>query len=431
MLICRVIYYGKTIGRLPLKKIIIVLFAAIIMPALLVLTALIPRSAIREHSLESAQYLYEHELFGYEKDGIEGSCIDRYADAILLNIAYHFDSEYPLKSVMLSAYYFTPEHEENENYLIAVRDDLGITRQYLRYWHGSIALVRPLLLMMNVQGIYIFNAVVLVVLFIVFVMLCARIREYPPIIAFAISFIMTRSWYVPLCLEYTWMFMIMLAASVLAIIMINRHKEEYFTVLFAAVGMVTSFFDFLTTETLTLLMPLLVIIWLTRGSDNGVERIKKPIVYTVSWGIGYAGMWASKWLLCSIVMHENALPYVTEHVSERISGTMGIDTSTPVLSAITKNIACLFPLGYGALSVVAFIVMIIAAVYIGYVYRREDHDKKVLFLLAAVSLVPFVRYIVLHNHSYLHFFFTFRAQAATVAAIVLIVIYLTEKSHVR
>ena len=39
--------------------------------------------------------------------------------------------------------------------------------------------------------------------------------------------------------------------------------------------------------------------------------------------------------------------------------------------------------------------------------------------------VPYARYIILHNHSYIHCFFTYRAQAATVAAAVLIIHYLT------
>ncbi len=418
-------------GRAFLKKILIIIAAAIIMPAALLLVAMIPKEKIKDRSLESAQYLYNGEQFGNVIDGVEGSCIDRYADSILLNIAYNLDRENPLRSIMISGYYFTANHEENENFLMAVWGDFGINRQYLRYWHGSIVLLRPLLTILNVHGIYILNAVILVVLFTVFAFLCVRIREYPLIIAFAVSLVMTRCWFVPLSLEYTWMFMIMLAASIIAVVMIDKHKEEYFPVFFAVTGMVTSFFDFLTTETLTLLMPLLVIIWLSRGTDTGSERIKKPIWYTVSWGLGYAGMWASKWLLCSIVMHENALPYVTDHVSERISGTFGIETSTPALSAIARNISCLFPLGYGAVSVIVFIVIILSAAYIGFVYRRGNCDKKVLLALAVCAIIPYVRYIVLHNHSYLHYFFTYRAQAATVAAIVLIVIYLTEKSHVR
>ena len=58
-----------------------------VMILLLVLTALIPVSAIQDNMQESAQYLKNCELFGTVIDGAEGSRIDRYADSILLGIA--------------------------------------------------------------------------------------------------------------------------------------------------------------------------------------------------------------------------------------------------------------------------------------------------------------------------------------------------------
>lgn len=419
--------------------------AAVIMPVLLILTAFIPRSAIKQHSLESAQYLYDGELFGYVREGVEGTCIDRYADAILLNIAYNLDKDHPLKSVMLSAYYFSPDHEENENYLIAVRDDPGINRQYLRYWHGSIALVRPLLTILNVRGLYILNAVVLILLFAWFSFMCAKQKEYALIIAFAASFVLTRAWFVPLSLEYTWMFMLMLTCSIIAIFMHKRGLEGYYGTFFAIAGMVTAFLDFLTTETMTLLMPLLVILWMSRkrgrteksGSDNGSvfagffkrEDVRMSTRCAISWLVGYIGMWASKWILCSIVMKENAMPYVTEHVAERLTGTMGVDTDHVLVGAVLKNISCLFPLGYGALSVVIFFVIILYGLYRGFVYRRGLADKGWIILTAILGLIPYVRYVVLHNHSYIHCFFTYRAQASTVVAFMLIIAALTEKDN--
>ena len=44
-----------------------------------------------------------------------------------------------------------------------------------------------------------------------------------------------------------------------------------------------------------------------------------------------------------------------------------------------------------------------------------------------VGIIPYIRYLVLANHSYLHCFFTFRAQFATVMALALILIYTTSK----
>ena len=426
-----------------MKKVLIIVAAAVLMPALLVLTALIPRSLIKENSLRSAQYLYEGELFGYGVDGVEGSRIDRYADAILLNIAYNLDSDYPLRSVMLSAYYFTPDHEENENYLMAVRDDPGINRQYLRYWHGSIALVRPLLTVLSVRGIYILNAVILVLLFASFIFMCIRSGEYHLATAYGIALVLTRAWFVPFSLEYTWMFMLMLVCSLIAIRLFQKGLKGYYGVFFMITGMVTAFLDFLTTETITLLMPLLILLWLERHDVVSRENegslpsavscfVKRKDVRmwakcAVLWLLGYAGMWTMKWVMCSLVMKENAFPYVTEHVTERLAGTAGVETDHFIIEAITRNIACLFPIGYGAASVMIFIAIILFAAYRGFVYRRGKCDPVWIMLVAVTGLVPYIRYVVLHNHSYIHCFFTYRAQAASVAAVVLVIAALTER----
>ena len=82
------------------------------MVSALILVALIPREAIEENMLSSAKMLTEGERFGLAVEGLECSRIDRYADAILLNIAWSYDSEQPLRSVMLSSYYDVPLPEK-------------------------------------------------------------------------------------------------------------------------------------------------------------------------------------------------------------------------------------------------------------------------------------------------------------------------------
>ena len=95
-----------------LKDIVIFLLVVVLLTALLVLSACIPKAAIRENMLESARFLREGELFGMVVDDVQGSKIDRYADSILLGIAWQYDSEEPLKSTMLSAYYHTKQQNE-------------------------------------------------------------------------------------------------------------------------------------------------------------------------------------------------------------------------------------------------------------------------------------------------------------------------------
>ena len=409
-----------------MKKIIIIAVIAIIMPSMLIMSAFIPKSAIRKGTLSSAEYLNSHDMFGCVIDGVEGSRIDGYADSILLNIAYHLDKNHPLKSVALSAYYFTPDHEENENLLIAVRDDPGMNRQYLRYWHGSIAFIRPLLTMMPIQGIFIVNSCIMIALFAVYVILLLRMKEYVPVISMTIALILTMVWFVPLSLEYTWMIMLMLVCSIAVIILYSKGLQKYYGLLFVLSGMATAFVDFLTTETLSLLVPILIMIRLERSRDMTSKEIyTAPVRYSIEWGIAYALMWSSKWLFTSIVMKENAMPYVLEHVEERIGGDLGLSMWQYITGAVKNNIGCLFPLGYGAVGYILFIALIIYAIYRAFVYRTGGWDGRRIAVMAVIGLVPYIRYLVLHNHSYIHCFFTFRAQLATVMAVVLILSELT------
>ncbi|MBR1909142.1 MAG: hypothetical protein IJ821_01005, partial [Lachnospiraceae bacterium] len=205
-------------------------------------------------------------------------------------------------------------------------------------------------------------------------------------------------------------------------------QSAWLNPLFFITGMATSFADFLTTETLTLLVPLISITWLMRKDSKGsAELTRRTVILTILWACGYVVMWASKWLLCSVIFSENAMQYVTEHVSERLGGYLGLNMWQYITGAVTKNIGCLFPLGYGAVGGIIFIGLIIFAAYRGYVYNRGSVNGNFVATLVVMAIIPYIRYIVLHNHSYIHYFFTYRAQAATVMAIVLIVWAITEK----
>ena len=94
--------------------------AAALMLALLLGAALIPREANAGNMRESAEYLAGSALFPLAVEGVEGSRIDRYADAILLNIGWNYDAEHPFRSAMLSAYYYSDWQNENDNLLDAV-----------------------------------------------------------------------------------------------------------------------------------------------------------------------------------------------------------------------------------------------------------------------------------------------------------------------
>lgn len=404
--------------RHTLKYIVIFLLVVALLTALLVLSACIPKSAIRENTLESAQYLCKGELFGTVVEGVEGSKIDRYADSILLSIAWQYDSTDPLRSVMLSSYYHTKYQNENENLLDAVAENLAPNQQYLRYWHGSNAIVRLLLLVCSIEQIYLLGGITMALLTAWLLALLCKQKYYIPACGIGLGLVMTASWFVPLSLEYTWTYLLMLAGSAVAVKLTCAGKWQHLGVFFLLSGMLTNYLDFLTTETLTLLVPLLLVLWI----DHHVRRqaVRSMAVNAgkaaLAWLFGYGGMWITKWLLASLVLGENVLPYVTGHIQQRV-GRGGLQL---MLSAVARNMKCLFLLEYGPVGVLATIGIMLILMYVGFVYHKDRINKPWILLLFIIGTVPYIRYMVLSNHAYLHFFFTYRAQMAAIVALVMI-----------
>ena len=415
-----------------IKHFLTFILAAALLVGSLTLSALIPKTSIRGNMLESAEFLTANKQFGSVIPGIAASKIDRYADAILLGIAWQYDAGDPLKSVMRSAYYHDPKTGENKNLLSAVEEDLPANQQYLRYWHGSIALVRPLLLLLPVTGIYALNAVMLAALTLWLVLSLLRKKAFYAAGGILAGLAAVSIWFVPLSLEYTWTCLLSLALSLAALQLASRKKYGVCTFFFLITGMMTSFLDFLTTETLTLTLPLLLLLRELHREKPGTAPRLLPFAGTsvLSWGAGYGGMWALKWLLASAVLGENVLPYVSGHIGERLYGDVfGVDQFRLLTGAVTRNIGCLFPLGYGPIGAIAGIFLTLAAAYYAYVYRRKGYDRVLLFAYAAAGLLPYLRYLVLHNHSFIHYFFTFRAQAAAILAAALMLEELRERSR--
>ena len=129
------------------------------------------------------------------------------------------------------------------------------------------------------------------------------------------------------------------------------------------------------------------------------------------------------------------MPYVTGHVSERISGTVnGYQmTGNTYIDTLLLNLRNLFPYEYGlsgAVLVMVFVfVLIVIPVVAGRVRLKEKVSCSNVALFVIIGLIPYVRFLVLHNHSYIHNFFTYRAQAATVMAICFVILELIEATN--
>ncbi len=406
--------------------------ALIAMLLLLVFSVFIPQELIQANMEESADYIGGVPQVGYALSGVYGTQLHYSADATWLSIAYGFDFRHPLESAMWSRYYLSGTNDVCKSFVLQVENQLPGNTQYLRYWHGAAAILRLLHIAINVRQIYIFHAVIMAGLFACLLWLLCRHSFVPEAVSLCIAFLMVSAWVVPLCLEYTWVFLVMLVSSVTGVCLALKKHDRPMGVLFLLTGMVTVYLDFLTAETLTLLVPLLLVLRMKNArNDSGSAMWRFSAKAVCLWLIGYCGMWAAKWAAASVVLRQNVMPLVLSHIDERLGGSVGVSLTEFLIGAVARNFQRLAFYDYGICGAAVLAVLIAAAcvpVARGKVQLRAEIRKSNLALYLLLGCIPYIRFLVLRNHSWGHFCFTYRAQAASVLAVCFMILELVEKT---
>ena len=459
----------KNILKKLVKYIGIFCVSVLVLFSLLIITSKIPQASIEKSMQESASFYNNKHGLIYKKTRKPYSILHYYADSMILNIIYNIDTNNPVSSTLWSNYYQTRYADQNDDFVRTVKLKREANTQYLRYWHGSMVILRPLLTMFNIEQIYLLNKVLLSILALVlFIMLLKKSK----IVAFVflLALILVASWYVPFCLEYTWTFYIMLIVSIIALrkdditehknclikklFKINKKekkqknndKNEKLYVLFFITGIVTCFLDFLSTEILTIFVPLLLVLAI-RKKENRLEEFKKTLKFVIKicvlWLVGYALMWLAKWCISSLVLGINAFDYVKNNAMLRINGLQGDLTSKSELygNVINRNVE-LIPIislinsNFYKWEVKLAIIIIIILLFI-FIDWKNLKKKKFSLVMLFIGIMPYIRYLILANHSFRHAMFTFRDQIITIMALSFILIdclnynFLLKKVHFK
>lgn len=404
-----------------LKYIIIYVITVSILASLLILSSKIPKSLIQENIEESVTFFKENPGIEEKLKRREYTTIHYYADSVLLNIIYSIDSQNPIESTMWSKYYKEVYADINNDFIKVVEENKEPNEQYLRYWHGSMLILRPLLTILNIEQIYLLNKIVMYGLAIALFILLFRKSKKLAII-FLLSMIMVAFRIVPYCLEYSWTFYIMLITSIIAILIEKRGNKNLYTLFFIS-GILTCFFDFLTTEIITVLVPALLVL-IIRKEDNRLDNFKDGIIFAGAscalWGIAYVLMWLTKWTLASIILNINAIQYVKENAMLRINGLQGLSSTKEMyIGALYKNWHNLYPINIVKSKkdllkyVIAFFTVLVLLID-----WKNIKKKWFALLLLLIALTPYLRYLILANHSYRHAFFTFREQIISCIALI-------------
>ena len=408
------------------------ILAVLTLTVLMIGAAKIPTSAIQLNMLKSGEYFNSKKQAEYLTEGVLASQLHYSADATWCSIAYNLDPDHPLESAMWANFSLWEGENYNGGFYRSVLNEApGKLVQYLRYWHGPAAILRFLHLFLNIKQIYILLSELMSLLIVVLFIILIRNHLLSEAVVILLSMFMVSAWIVPLCLEYIWMFLIMLIAAIMSVKMSLNGKYQNCCILFFLTGIIAAYLDFLTTETVTLLIPLLLILRI-RGRQHTNMKSDWMLAYKSCfvWLAGYISMWAMKWVIASIVLKQNVMPYVTQHIEERLGGNVGLTLPEYLLQAISRNVGRLFVFDYGFVGALVLVFLIIIFVFIpvwkNWVSVKTQINKNRVILLISLGLIPYIRYLVLHNHSYGHYCFTYRAQAASVMALCFVILELVD-----
>lgn len=408
------------------KKILIHLgaFAAAIavLWGALICTVLIPKEKIYGNMLKSAESYGSLPAYSFENGRRLNAIADNYADVILLNIIWCMDSSDPVCSSLDTKYYDGGEMGVNWGLYAAVNGEAPNT-DYTRYWHGSAVFIRPMLLFTDVKGVKAVGFGAVLVLAAAVCFLLARRKQYFGAAALIISLMCVQFYNIRLSMEYIPMFALSLVMCIF-FICLEKKGDTALTVLSVICGTAAAFFDFLTAETLSVLLPLILVI-IVRAQENRLGTLRENVILSakcgIGWGAAYAGAFLMKWLLASAVTGENKFLSALSSAEMRMSGEAEeLSFIKQLFLAPIANISTMFG-GESRVDVGNTVVgLIIAAVVFGGIYlifRRKPFARDITVILLILGAVPYLRYLVLSNHSYLHEFFTYRAQAASVLAL--------------
>lgn len=403
------------------------LFAALLLVLylLLVFSAAIPNSAMIKNMLDSAEYIANEEPYVFSEDGKHQNVTDNLADQMWLNIGWHMGSGNPFVSALDTRYYDGEKYGPPVGLFLSVAQGHEANADYTRYWHGTAGLIRVLHLFTDIHGIKIVGMVCLVLTLLRTFWVLYRSGHWDIGLCLLISLLLVQVWNLRLSVEYQPCFLVCFGLCP-GFLRMERRGDFYLNLLAIVSGTMTAFFDFLTTETITILIPLILVIAI-RSRECRLESPRKVLGMLlrcgICWTLAYLGAYVVKWGAVSLATGENHFLAAMDSVSQRVSGvvTEGNTHKMPgILMAIGSNFSVLFEGTTRTeyrMVISNLVVIVLLAIIVYRIYQvRQKLRPGTAFILMLGSVV-LLRYGVLANHSYMHSFFTYRALVSTIFAV--------------
>lgn len=388
----------------------------------------IPTDSMESHVLSSYKFFIETNPNITPK--VIGGKLDTHTDAImLLTASYRNNDESIIKKSLLSQRYTIKDKEPDEViYTMGSKSEINefdrnilTTMSYARYWHGYVIILKPLLLVVGYDGLRIINGFILFLSIILLWLQYRRLNEK----LYFIPLLATLLFINPISIVFSLQFTGVITITLIGLLVLARYREYFINkkfflpIFFSVLGGVTAYIDLLTYPLITLGIPLTY--WLCSTSVNSVSKIKilgDILLYSIIWGIGYSGLWGSKWIFATYLTDNNIIYDAYHEVIYRTSTyATSVGENISYINVLKNNLKYYW-INFLLLIIVAASYLSLKKCKIKDVIKYSCYEKYSPFIV--IAFMPFIWYFMLQNHSYIHSWFTYRTGAITIYTLVLV-----------
>lgn len=402
----------------------IVLFSLIGIYVLVsVLSCIIPNHKINENIERSAKRLKNQGDYPFAIIPKKAYQMDNFTDALILNQIHCIDNQHPYKSFVLPGHLVKWELSKSECLIYRIESLKEPNSFYPRYWHGSTFLFRPLFLIGDFGKVrWILYAITTSLLLFLAIVL-SRKTNIVKTLAMMGGLLFANMYVTQFSIQFAPVWILSMLASNL--VCYHYQNKRYILMLFFVIGSLTAYLDLLTTPILTLGMPLMVLFMIYEHQKKNislVEGLKQITLLSLLWGVAYGFTWMSKWIIATLTSSRNVIEDAIQTFLFRLDPKAYIEKTFTRWDSVVGNADMLQ-------WVYINIVICVLLVFVVFFFRKEGWRHFVFFML--IAILPYVWFFVVANHSYLHYWFTYRTQAFSISCIFLALLSMVSFAKVK
>lgn len=345
------------------------------------------------------------------------SQLDNYMDSLMMLKAANDIVNSPLIDAMNVPSGHIDGSIPNEELIAHYIDGVEYDRvtDYRRYWHGYLVILKPLLYFFDYVIIRTINGISQILLVFTVCFLLYKKELQIAIIPYLVSYGMLMPLVLVKSLQFSSCFYILTLESIgLLLLPQNKLIEKYLTI-FLYGGILTAFFDLLVYPIATFGVPMCFFLLLT-GTDSAESKTSKIVKGGLIWCIGYACMWASKWIIGSVITGHNIIFDAIAQMAIRTSTkSAGGEEQYSIVGCVLSNYRAFFKTPISVCVIICIIFLI------SYVLKNNNNSYdsvlKIIFPFLLTGLAPIVWYAFTTNHSVIHVFFTNKACITSLMAV--------------